>query len=172
MTGNGRPVSNTVAVVPRNRPGFRRLGLGGFVLSLVSTFTAWSLLFALLGIRALDFAIGATDTTIFGLHVASHPGPFVVNEVAVPLLLAVVAVGVPAILGIVGGGRLWLGWAGPRWALIACLAWETLAIAVVLAGGTPGLFSLATALFALIGSGAWAGRRPGSGVLDLFRRGG
>lgn len=26
-------------------------------------------------------------------------------------------------------------------------------------------------LRAVIGSGAWAGRRPGSGVVDLFRRG-
>jgi hypothetical protein len=56
-------------------------------------------------------------------------------------------------------------------ALIACVAWEALAVAVVLLGGKFGLVGFSTVLLAVIGSGAWVGRRPGSNVLDLFQRG-
>ena len=165
MTTKGQTVPDTTSSRQRpaeNRPGFRRLGLGGFVLSLAGALTAWSLMLALLGIGALDF-------TFFGLQVASYPEPFVLNGVALPLPVALVVVAPLAMLGIVGGGRVWLGWASPRLALIACVAWVAFAVVLALVGGNPGLLAFAAVLFAVMLSGAWAARRTGSGLLDLFR---
>ena len=165
MTTSGQSVQDTIAGVPRNRPGFRRLGVGGFALSLVSALTAGSLLSALLGIGAVDF-------TVFGITVTNDPGTVVINGVALPVIVAMILAGSPVILGIIGGGRLWLGWAGPRWALVACVVWEALAVVLILAGATWWLLAFTTGLFAVVGSGAWADRRPGSDVFDLFRRAG
>jgi len=149
--------------VREHRPAFRRLGFGGFLLALGSGLIAWSLLLAVLGVGALDF-------TFFGPQVESHPEPFVLNGVALPLPLAVLFVAPLAILGIVGGGGVWLGWS-PRLALISCVAWIVFAVALLVAGGTPGLLLFTTVLLGVILSGAWERRRPGSNLLALFTRG-
>jgi len=133
------------------------------MLALASGLIAWSLLLAVLGVGALDF-------TFFGPQVASHPEPFVLNGVAVPLPLAVLSVAPLALLGIVGGGGVWLGWS-PRLALISSIAWIVFAIALLVAGGNPGLLAFATVLLGVILSGAWERRQRGSHLLDLFTRG-
>jgi hypothetical protein len=149
--------------VPEHRPGFRRLGFGGFMLALGSALAAWSVLLVVLGVGALEF-------TFFGLQVATHPERFVINAVALSLPVAVLVVAPLAILGTAGGGGVWLGWS-PRLALISCVAWMAFALALLAVGGTPGLLVFAAVLFAMLLSGAWARRRPGSKLLDLFLRG-
>jgi len=88
----------------------------------------------------------------------------------VPLPLALLSVAPLAFLGIVGGGGVWLGWS-PRLALISSGAWIIFAIALLVAGGNPGLLAFATMLLGVILSGAWERRQQGSRLLDLFTRG-
>ena len=145
-------------------PGFRRLRFGGFMLALASSLTVGSILLAILGIGALDFAL-------FGLRIDSYPEPFVLDGLALAPLVALISLGPLAVLGIIGGGRLWLGWATPRLALITCVAWIPIGVVLVVADGSLGLLGFATFMLALIGSGAWAGRRPGSNLADMFLRG-
>ena len=166
MATDDQPAANRVSgweQVRKYPPPRLRLRFGGFMLALASSLVAWSLLLALLGIGALDF-------TFSGLAVASHPEPFVLNGVALPLPGAVLVVAPLATLGIVGGRRTWLG-RSPRLALLSSVAWIVTGAALVVAGGTPGMLELAAVGLAAILSGAWDCRRPGSNFVDLFLRG-
>lgn len=82
------------------RHALRRVTFAGVVLGVFSIIMGWSLLLAILGVGALDF-------TFFGPTVASHPGPFVLNDVSLPLPIAIVLVGPLAVVGLVAGSRLW-----------------------------------------------------------------
>jgi hypothetical protein len=131
------------------------------MLGFVSLFAGWSLLLAVLGIGALDF-------TLFGISVASHPEPFVLNGVALAIPVALLVLAPIAALGVVGGIRLWFEWSPPRLALLACVGWLVLGVVILAIGGDWGLIVGATVLIAIIFSGAWARRREGATPLEVF----
>jgi hypothetical protein len=142
------------------RPGFRRLGIGGFILGLENALTLWSLFLLAVGVPAADFRL-------FTLQEASHPAPLAINGAPFSLWAAVALLLPLSIIGTVGGFRLWTG-SPPQIALVGSFLWVVLAFGVALSGGAADLLVGQILLFAMIASGAWAGRKPGTTPLELI----
>ena len=158
----GRELERRVFGTKRER-GARRLGFAGFFLLGESLLTAWSLFLDGLGVRTFDFSS-------FGIQVDLHSGLFVLNDVTLPRLVALAVVLPVAIVGIAGGGRIWLG-GPPRLALVAPTLWMIVAAGLGLAGGRLDLLVWHILLLLLILSGSWARRVPGTRPIELLRGG-
>jgi hypothetical protein len=150
-----RPALDPAAgVAPVDRPGLGRVRLGATLIFFEGAMTAWSLLLVAAGIHALDFSW-------FMVRVASHPGPFVMNDVSLPLPIAFLVVLPVAVFGVVAALRSDNG-RQTRTIVIAAVLWVALGAAIVVAGGDRLLLLGQLVVLAPIGSGAWAGRRPAS----------
>jgi hypothetical protein len=174
MTVNGLDLlGRTLGRSRSERPGAARIALVAVLQVLGSVFALWSLLLALLGVHPLDFRM------VF-VGVASYAGPaitndyypvvFVLNGVLVPPLLAL-AVLLPLTGASLVGARRALGGGSRRLTVLASAGWLILAAVLLLAGGWGDQVDAAAVLFGLAFSGAWDGRREGSSVWDVLRRG-
>jgi len=154
------------------RPGAARIALVAALQVLGSVFVLWALMLALLGMHPNEFRMGFVG-------VASYTGPaitndypvvFVLNGVLVPPVLALLVLVPLAGASLVGARRAW-GRGSRRLTVLASAGWLVLAAVLLLAGGWSGQVVNAAVLFGLAFSSAWDGRRAGSSVWDVLRRG-
>jgi hypothetical protein len=143
-------------VMPVDRPGLGRVRFGATLIIVESALTALSVLLIAAGVPALDFRS-------FMVKVASHPSPFVMNDVSLALPFAFLVVLPVAVFGISAGLNSDNSRQTRRVAIAAVL-WVALDAALAVAGGDPLMLVGQLVPLALIGSGAWAGRRPASRV--------
>jgi hypothetical protein len=132
--------------------GLGRLRAGASLVGIESMFTAWSILLFVIGLPALDFSF-------FGVWVASHPAPLVVNDVALSLAVAVLLV-LPVALFAVSAWIRSDGGRNTRIVVIAGVLWVALDAALVVLGGAVAPLVCQVVFLAVIASGARARRRP------------